>query len=201
MNANVSRIADGARAPSDPTPAQYAMLRLRGLYGSKVTRELSSEAAVRLWVREADAALAKRGIGKSQLDHALEVAVDTMEWPPLDIPTLVRLCLPVQDFESAFKEAQHQAYRRQSGLPDEWSHPSIYWAADRFGWFEVRNTSWCDAKKCWSKVLNEVLDWREWPPFDLVRLTTEKRLQTRDVQVSELGKMRQILREASARQA
>lgn len=194
-------IVIGERPPgAQHTLAEYVLLRLRGLYGAgRVTRELSSEPAIRLWLKEAESAFAKRRFTREQVDAGLEVAVNTLKWPPLEIPELVRLCSPVRDYQAAYREAQRQAYRRANGSPDEWSHPAIYWAADRFGWFEVRNTSWEQAERRWSEVMSMVLTWPEWPAFDLVKLPTQHGLQTRTVQAQELRRMREILRTASGK--
>lgn len=76
-------------------------------------------------------------------------------WPPT-LPEFLLLCRPPVDHEAAFIEAVRQMRERDNGN-DTWSHPAIFWAAVEFGGWELRHTSWSQAKTCWSRILDEKL--------------------------------------------
>lgn len=176
------------------TLADYVLLRMYGIYPSMVERILKDDGAIRLWIHEMDTALTHSGIDQAGVDVALDYARVNLDWPPLSVPMFIRLCFPVRDYEAAFKEAQSNAYRIQIGEAVTWSHPAVYWAADRFGWYEVRNCSWEQCKNRWSDVMIEVLRWPNHPdPRPSPRLTSRGGLQTKEVQQAAIEEIRKRL--------
>lgn len=149
-----------------PTLADYVLLRLASMYIDRIDVKLPTEAAVAAFRHELNGALERYRITEQQVDLALLRMEAEFDWPVVDVPVFLRLCSPIRDFESAFREAAAYSQARLVGERRRLSHPAIYWAAERFGWFEVRNESWQGAKSRWSVALTEVLCWGEWPPFD-----------------------------------
>jgi hypothetical protein len=83
-------------------------------------------------------------------------------WPPT-LPEFLLLCRPPVDHEAAFIEAVKQMRQRDNGT-DTWSKPAIYWAAVKFGSWELRQASWDRAKVRWTRILDEQLAKEELPP-------------------------------------
>lgn len=181
-----------------PSPADYVLLRLSALWPGKVARKLGTDEEVDAWCRELDEAIARHRFTKVDVDAGINRAVAVLEWPPLDIHALIRLFSPVHDFEAAFKEARANAYALQLGDVVKWSHPALYFAADRFGWFPLRNAAYEHERERWETVLLEVLAWGQWPEPVTQYLPTEGGLQTRRVQLSALALAREKIRRAAA---
>lgn len=188
---------DGLFAGS-PTPADYVLLRLSGAWPGKVRRELSADEKVDLWCLEVNAAIVRHGFTRADLDAGIDRAIAEMEWPPLDVHVLVRLCSPIRDFEMAFNEARKNAYALQLGEEVDWSHPALYFAADRFGWFPLRNAAYEHECLRWESVLLEVLAWGRWSEPVRQYLPKAGGLQTRRVQQSALAVAREKIRLAAA---
>lgn len=176
--------------------AGYVLMRLTAWWPGKVGRELADERASKLFVHALAEAMAGRQVSRELVDIGLQrIQAEGGEWPPLEVPRLMRYFSPVPDYEAAFAEAQNHAFARLYGegfSPEAWSHPSVYWAADRLGWFEVRNSSWVQVKQRWPRVLEEVLAWGCWP-VPRKALPEESKLQTRAVQQAELAKIKALL--------
>ncbi|EEG10287.1 hypothetical protein [Pseudogulbenkiania ferrooxidans] len=174
----------------------YVLMRLTAWWPGKVGRELADERASKLFVRALAEALAGRQVSRELVEAGLQrIQAEGGEWPPLEVPRLMRYFSPVPDYQAAFAEAQNHAVARHYGegaTPDSWSHPAVYWAADRLGWFEVRNSTWEQVKRRWPMVLEEVLAWGAWP-VPRKALPAESKLQTRAVQQAELAKIRAML--------
>lgn len=185
------------RAPGDYEPlAGLVLARLTGWWPGKVARELSDEMAL-VFVRLLAEGMARRACTRDSVMAGLQrIEAEAAEWPPLEVPRLLRYFSPVPDHQAAFAEAQRNAAAMFFGdvvQPGRWSHPAVYWAAERFDWWELRNASWPSAAKRWAQKLDEVLAWGEWPPVVVHALPDERRLQTREVQQRELAKMRALL--------
>ncbi|WP_155419407.1 hypothetical protein [Chromobacterium subtsugae] len=176
--------------------ANYVLARLKGLFPDRLRLKLPTVEVIRLFVSTLSREMARRRVTREMVETGLQRIASECEWPPVDVPVFLRFCSPVRDYQAAFAEAQEQAYLRNVGLgggPSAWSHPAVYWAGSRFGWFELRNSSWQVASARWASVLNEVLDWGQWPDIERVALTREGQLQTRAVQQKALADMRLLL--------
>lgn len=197
----VRATAGGQRATAARDPfvqmAGHVLGCLAAWWPGKVSRELGdSEEAQQLFLMALAKGLAARHASRELLNVGLRrIEAEGAEWPPLEVPRLLRYFSPVFDYQAAFSEAQRHAVARHYGdgaEPDSWSHPAVYWAADRLGWFEVRNSSWEQVKKRWPVVLDEVLAWGGWPE-PRVALPDAPKLQTREVQQAALRSIRAML--------
>ncbi|WP_152681885.1 hypothetical protein [Chromobacterium subtsugae] len=181
--------------------ANYALARLKGLFPDRLRLKLPSIEVVRLFVSTLSSEMERRGVTRAMVETGLQRIASECEWPPVDVPVFLRFCSPVRDYQAAFAEAQEQAYLRNVGLgggPSAWSHPAVYWAGSRFGWFELRNSGWDRAAGRWAEVLNEVLAWGAWPDIEPLAIPERERLQTRAVQLKALSAMREKLAMAVA---
>ena len=201
MTAQVMAVGDGGRAAPQVDQysqlAGYVLMRLTAWWPGKVGRELADERASKLFVRALAEGLSARQVSRELVEAGMwRIQAEGAEWPPLEVPKLLRYFSPVPDYHAAFVEAQGHAVALLYGEPvppGKWSHPAVYWAAERFDWWELRNASWPGAAKRWAQKLEEVLAWGEWPPVVVHALPDERRLQTREVQQRELAKMRAML--------
>lgn len=75
---------------------------------------------------------------------------------PPTLPEFAKLCRPPLDYEAAFIEAVEQMRKRETG-EDKWTSPAIYWAAVRFGSFELRQASYQACAKRWGRLLDDML--------------------------------------------
>jgi hypothetical protein len=67
------------------------------------------------------------------------------------------MCRPPVDYENAYREACEQMRLREVGL-DDWTNAAIYWAAVRFGQYELKTTPYAQAAKRWATCLNAALE-------------------------------------------
>ncbi|MBN3004500.1 hypothetical protein JW897_12215 [Chromobacterium alkanivorans] len=195
--------AAGAARGVDPFQqlAAYVLGRLTGMWPDKITKCLPDSKLVRLFTQELEAALAQRRIGRDLVDAGLEQIRAECDWPPVEVPKLLRYFSPVRDYQAAFEEAQRLSWECEYGNPvppQAWSHPAVYWAAERFGWFEARNASWDQARKRWVVVLDEVLTWGHWPDA-MARLPDAGGLRTEGAHLSAMAKARELLTGAADR--
>ena len=74
-------------------------------------------------------------------------------WPP-SLPEFLGLCRPEPDPEKAFFLAQEQLSRRPFG-EDVWPEKALFWAAVAFGFYDLRSTSWTQARNRWTRLWQE----------------------------------------------
>ncbi|WP_152681974.1 hypothetical protein [Chromobacterium subtsugae] len=176
--------------------ANYAFARMKGLFPDRLTLKLSSMELIRMFVSTLADEMHRRGITREMVEVGMHRIAIECEWPPVDVPVFLRYCLPVRDYRAAFAEAQEKAYLRNVGFgggPKDWSHPAVYWAASRFGWFELRNGSWDRVSGRWAAILDAVLSWGAWPEIEPLAIPEKTKLQTRRVQMDALAAMREKL--------
>jgi len=177
--------------------AGYVLAALTGWWPGKVARDLADPEVQQLFLQTLADGMARRRITQDCVNAGLQrIEAEGAEWPPLEVPKLLRYFSLVPDYHAAFAEAQGHAVSLLYGEavpPGKWSHPAVYWAAERFDWWELRNASWPGAAKRWGQKLEEVLAWGEWPAIAQRALPDERRMQTREVQQRELAKMRALL--------
>lgn len=99
------------------------------------------------------------GVSSSKLTSAIVKCTERFpDWPPTmgELKELVfsRSCA---DPESAYIEAIQQLNARRCGN-DKWSHPSVFWAAQRFGSFDLLQSNWQQAKTRWTKLYTDALN-------------------------------------------
>ncbi|MEO4030709.1 hypothetical protein ABH313_21990 [Chromobacterium vaccinii] len=181
--------------------ANYALARLKGLFPDRLRLKLPTVEVIRLFVSTLSREMARRGVTRAMVEAGLLRIASECDWPPVDVPVFLRFCSPVRDYQAAFAEAQEQAYLRNVGLgggPAAWSHPAVFWAGSRFGWFELRNSGWDRAAGRWAEVLDEVLAWGAWPDIEPLAIPPQAKLQTRQVQQRAIAAARNRLANAVA---
>ncbi len=128
--------------------------RLSGKYSSRWTSQFKSDRDVENWRAEWSETFAKRGITPEEVARGLDACNDLYTWPPT-LPEFLKACRPELDPMSAFREAVDQMARRLSGQKENWSSPAIYWAATRFGSYDLAHMNYDAAKARWTRLLAE----------------------------------------------
>jgi hypothetical protein len=77
------------------------------------------------------------------------------KFPP-SWPEFLELCRPTPNVDEALVEAVQQLQARQDGK-DEWTHPAIYWAAMRIGYFDMTKLTHSVLKPRFEDALKRVL--------------------------------------------
>lgn len=80
-------------------------------------------------------------------------ACKKLTWPPT-LPQFLKLCRPDIDAEFAWKLAGEGLRARQNGEHGSWPDPCIYWAATRFGPFDVMNEPLAKHRVSWVAELD-----------------------------------------------
>lgn len=113
-------------------------------------------------------------------------------WAP-HLNRFLAMCRPPVDFEAAFADAQHQMGLRDQGR-DVWAHPAVYWAAIRYGAFDLRQHGWQVAKAKWTRLLTDAMTEKLEPVPqrmlalpDVGKATTDK--ETARAKLAELSKL------------
>lgn len=127
-----------------------AFAEMAAVYGSK----LAAQWPLGLAEAKRKFGEALRGYRPTEIARGI-IALDGVKFPPT-LPEFLELCRPKVDFEQAFNEASRQMALRSSKR-DTWSHPAIYWAAVRYGYTEVQQHSWMQAKGRWTALLTVAL--------------------------------------------
>lgn len=128
--------------------------RLDGIYMAKWKSNFPNQQAVANWTEAWSQGLCRNGITvQMAFDGVLKCESD-FKWPP-SLPEFLELCQVQIDYEAAFLEAVKQSYVRHNGGDDCWRQPAIYWAAQDFGPFELRNVSYKQAEAKWKRLLDK----------------------------------------------
>lgn len=93
-----------------------------------------------------------QGFSKSEIEAGV-AACRNLPWPPT-LPQFLKLCRPEIDAEFAWKVAGEGMRARQTGEMGNWPDPCIYWAASRFGPFEVLNEPLAKHRVSWVAELD-----------------------------------------------
>lgn len=93
-----------------------------------------------------------QGFSKSEIEAGV-AACRKLNWPPT-LPQFVKLCRPDIDAEFAWKIAGEGMRARQNGEMGNWPDQCIYWAASRFGPFEVLNEPLAKHRVSWIAELD-----------------------------------------------
>ena len=130
-----------ARSISNETKTLINALfaRFMSIYGHKFKSAFETEDELRIAKREW--ALSLSGFGEKELVQAVNHCKENLSWMPsiADFLKILReytTDLGIPDLRSAYQEACRHAHHP---LEHPWSHPVIYWAGRRVGWFELRN--------------------------------------------------------------
>lgn len=117
------------------------------------------------------------------------MACERLKFPPT-LPEFKTLCMNV-DYEAAFHEAAKQQALRPEGR-DKWPTSALYWAAQRFGPFDLLNLSYRQAEARWRSVLDDVLasDLPDIPENRLAIPAPGEQTVTREDAIERLGELR-----------
>jgi len=90
---------------------------------------------------------------------------------PPTLPDFRMLCvqLPIDPYTAYMEAVEQHGVRLRSGR-DTWSHPAVFWTANTFSDFELRNSSWRSFEKVWTKRLTDEIakgSWNVIPSFHL----------------------------------
>lgn len=129
--------------------------RLSGKYPGRWAGLFKNEKAVDNWRTEWADAFTKKAITPHEVARGLDACNDLYDWPPT-LPEFLHACRPPMDAESAFREAIRQMSLRHMDGSDQWSSPLVYWAAVKFGAFDLQHQSWDQAKGRWKRILDEL---------------------------------------------
>jgi len=134
------------------------------MYGSKFLdawRDCDMASVKAVWAEEMGTLSRdelKRGVG----------ALMQRDWPPT-LPEFMKLCRPTLDCEAAFHEAVNGIAERRQGRPGIWSHPAVYWAAQKVGPFDIANQGYAVLAGRWKRALAECFAQTEWSEIPMPR--------------------------------
>lgn len=134
------------------------------LYGKKFTEQwagISPQSLKECWAEEL------AGYTGPELRAGLE-GCKSRDWPPT-LPEFMKLCRPTLDCEAAFHEAVNGLAERKQGRPGLWSHPAIYWAAQKVGPFDIANQGYAVLAGRWKRALVECFAQTELPDIPIPR--------------------------------
>jgi hypothetical protein len=144
--------------------------RLDGMYPNKWRASFGSEQAIENWRQAWAEAFIEEGISPQSVQNGLRTARTKFPWPP-SLPEFLAACRPDLEPERAWHESVVQMGLRLKGEQDSWSHPAVYWTANKFSW-ELRSESYQRMKTQWGLELEKQIkkgQWDEIPP-PMVRL-------------------------------
>lgn len=128
--------------------------RFDGLYMHRWKSNFPNVAAIENWKDTWAQGFCRHGITLHMALEGLVKCETEHPWAP-SMPEFIALCQAPFDFEAAFHEAINQLRIRHESGEDRWSHPAIYWAAQDFGPFELRNVSYKQAEAKWKRLLDK----------------------------------------------
>ena len=142
--------------------------RLDGIFNAQWRARFPDELAIENWSKEWAEGLYEEAVTFGMVKTGLEALRRQMgpdTYPPT-LPQFIALCKEIPDFEEAFYEAQRQSASREHG-EDKWSHAAVYWAAQDFGTYELRQTTWKASKTRWVRILSGRIS-GQCPPIPLM---------------------------------
>lgn len=121
-------------------------------------------------------------------------ALATRDWPPT-LPEFKKLCRPEMSIDAAVAEAIEQIVLRTRGQ-DSWSHPAIYWAAQKVGYYELTTLTHAQVKVRFAPILDSILAKGNVPPVPARQFQIEGQAKDQAAPLSEENRaqLRQSLR-------
>ena len=138
--------------------------RLEVIYGSKLAdlwRSGNQQAVKAAWAE------GLAGFTAQEIQRGLEKCLDH-KFPPV-LPEFRAFCRSAPNAEAAYHEACEQLPKRAERR-DTWSHPAIYWAAQKIGLFDLRNSTWGNIQKRWGAVFGDEIAKGAWLPVPEFRV-------------------------------
>ncbi len=118
-------------------------------------------------------------------------ALERRDWPPT-LPEFKKMCRPGIDVDAALTEAIEQLQRRNQGK-DNWSHPAIYWAAQKVGYYEMTTMTHAQLKPRFAVALEDVMtkgDIKPVPAPQLMLTAPDEKPVTKET----LAKFREVIK-------
>jgi hypothetical protein len=144
--------------------------RFDGMYPTRWRASFPSEQAVKNWRAAWSIAFTEQHVTPKHIADGLKACATAFDWPP-SITEFINLCKSPVEPESAYYEALQQMNIRSTNGKDQWSHPAIYWAAVKFGTWDLKSSVYSNAKTRWGATLDECLRDPETPvPSAMVAL-------------------------------
>ncbi len=170
--------------------------RFSAQFGARWATRFRDDAQVEAWRAEWSAALSAEKVTPRMVRTALD-RCRRLEWPPV-LSEFLLLASVVPDFEGAFAEALRNMTALAFGEHVEWSHPAVYWAAQEFGGFELRNTTYAQAKKRWDKLLGAQLARTYVPPVPVAALPPPGKTTSKEVGRQYMAQIKAMLSKREA---
>lgn len=162
--------------------------RFDGMYPSKWRSSFGSEQAIKNWREAWSIAFTEHGITPNDIAAGLKACSTAFDWPP-SVTEFINICKTPVDAESAYYEALQQMNIRATTGADKWSHPAVYWAAVKFGTWDLKTSVYSKAKARWGSILDECLRETEKPvPTALIALPSPGETMPDPEKVAELLK-------------
>lgn len=170
--------------------------RLSAQFGARWATRFRDDAQIEAWRAEWSAALSAERVTPRMVRTALD-RCRRLEWPP-SLAEFLTMASVVPDFEGAFTEALRNMTAMSFGERVEWSHPAVYWAAQEFGGFELRNTTYAQAKKRWDKLLGAQLARTYVPPVPVAALPPPGKTTSKEVGRQHMAQIKAMLSKREA---
>ncbi|MDQ2150076.1 hypothetical protein RBI22_15260 [Alcaligenaceae bacterium C4P045] len=162
-----------AQPAAMPTPwAARLVERLQALYGKKFTDQwgaIKPERLIEIWAEELG------GYTAEEIQRALTACRGRIFAPTL--PEFLMLARPSLNTEAAYHEAVTGCAARANGEMGNWSHPAVYWAAQRVTSYDLLNNGWQVVKGRWEAALRDIMAQGRWEaiPAPALALTAPER--------------------------
>ncbi|MEJ7804318.1 MAG: replication protein P [Telluria sp.] len=149
-------------ANGDPTGRLLSAIdrlyaRFASMYMHKWSSHFTSADMIEDWKKAWSSALLMNGVTFQLAFEGIErCSREYPKWPPSE-GEFVALCKPALDYEQAFYDAVRLMQKRamnDPADPDIWPEPAVYWAAQDFGQFELRQVTYGQASTRWKKLLD-----------------------------------------------
>lgn len=152
--------ATEAPPPAPVTWAARLIERMQALYGRKFAELWEGIEPARLaevWAQEIADYTAE------EIQHGL-ASCRGRTFPPT-LPEFLGLCRPTLNPETVYHEAVAGMSARSRGVIGQWSHPGVFWAAQRVGAYDLLNMGWQAIRGRWEYALRDVMAQGKWEPI------------------------------------
>lgn len=124
--------------------AERLMIRFQTLYRDSFAKHIDTDEKIADWLEVWSMVLGT--MTGEQVKTALDKTTMAHKWPPTPAE-FKALCIPDVDYQATFADAAN----------GRWTIAAVYWAAQRFGRFELRTATWQKAGERWIKLLDDAL--------------------------------------------
>lgn len=149
-----------SRPPLSRALVEQVLATMLYTYGKKYTDQwgaTDSKALAAFWGQQL------AGYSDAEIKRGM-AGLESRPFPPT-LPEFKRLCRPPLDVQEAFYEALAGIVAREQGEVGEWSHPAIYWAAVKVGFFDIKGSGYAAIQKRWETALQAIFDAGAYDPI------------------------------------